>query len=109
MDETSPWPSLLRTHMQRNGFLQDDFAPKVKRSQPAISDLCNGKTLPPLSEITDFADVLELRGTERSTFIEEAYLAHAPDVVRCMLIEHRALIIRLERYIKKNGLDPGEA
>lgn len=70
----------------------------------------SGNNLPPLSQVSEFADVLELTGTDRSTFIEEAYLAHAPDVIRCLIQELRISIKRLEKKLAiKDPVDGGNA
>jgi transcriptional regulator with XRE-family HTH domain len=104
----STWGMLLETHMRRTQLTQSDIAKTLGVSQPCVSDWQIGAVRPPLQHLTDLAELLGLFGAERLTFVEEAYLAHAPDRVRNLVADLRARIIKLERAQRKSGLAPGD-
>lgn len=109
MTTRNNWGILFEAHRKRRGFNQDEMARKLGRTQAMVSFYESGQNLPPLSQIIDIADSLDLTGTERSTFIEEAYLAHAPDVIRCLVQDLKASVRRLEKRAEASrALDAGD-
>jgi transcriptional regulator with XRE-family HTH domain len=109
MGKTSVFGSLLDHHIKRmnaiHGFTEADLGRQIGKGQTAVSDYRTGAVRPPLSLITEMANALELRGDIRQEFIEEAYLAHAPDRVRSLVADLRRRISRLEAMCTKHGLD----
>jgi transcriptional regulator with XRE-family HTH domain len=96
---------LLAAYRVRAGLTQDDLARRTGFKQSAISDFEVGAVRPPLAKLADFCDALDIHTDERLRFIEEAYLAHAPDRVRAMVVDLRARVRRLERLA---GFQPGD-
>lgn len=109
MGKNSVFGSLLDHHIRRlnaiQGFTEADLGRLIGKGQTAISDYRTGAVRPPLSLISEMANALELRGEIRQEFIEEAYLAHAPDRVRALVADLRRRISRLETLCVKHGLD----
>jgi transcriptional regulator with XRE-family HTH domain len=99
------WSMLLDGHMQRQRITQADLAKNIGVSQASVSDYLIGDLRPPLQHISTIADCLSLIGQERVSFIEEAYLTHAPDRVRSLVADLRRRISRLEAMCTKHGLD----
>lgn len=107
MTQKNNWATLFAFHRKRMNLNQDQMAELIGKSQNTVSDYENDKLLPPLSQVVEMADLLSLTGTERATFIEEAYLAHAPDIVRCLVQDLRVRVGRLEKRLRAKGdLDP---
>lgn len=75
-------------------------------TQGTVSDYETEKLLPPLSRVSDIADLLDLTGSERRTFVEEAHLAHAPETVRNMMQDLRVELARAHKLLLKRGIDP---
>jgi transcriptional regulator with XRE-family HTH domain len=105
MGTPSAWSDLLRAHIRRQGLTADRFAELNNVTQSSISDYCRGNLKPPLAKISDFADVLELRGPERQTFVEEAYLAHTPDNVLHIIKALRSEVAHLKRLCAQRHMD----
>lgn len=101
----SAWSLLLESHMKRSQMTQQDIAGFLGVSQASVSDYIIGEIKPPLQHLSTLADCLGLIGQERVTFIEEGYLAHAPDRVRALVADLRRRISRLEAICVKHGLD----
>lgn len=99
------WATLLEGHMIRQRISQADLAKSIGISQASVSDYVIGDLRPPLQNLSALADCLSLIGQERVSFIEEAYLAHAPDRVRSLVADLRRRISRLEDICVKHGLD----
>lgn len=107
MTQKNNWATIFDFHRKRMRLNQDQMAELIGKAQNTVSDYENGKLLPPLSQVVEMADLLSLTGTERSTFIEEAYLAHAPDIVRCLVQDLKVRVARLEKRLRAKGdLDP---
>lgn len=70
-------------------------------SQALVSRYERGKTIPPLELLSHMCEILDLTGDERSSFVEEACLAHAPDRVRGIVAELRAEVARSRRLLAK--------
>jgi transcriptional regulator with XRE-family HTH domain len=105
MSKSSAWSSMLLAYRQKMRLNQDDLAKVLGVTQATVCNYESGSSLPPLQSLSDLCDLLEMRGEERRTFIEEGYLAHAPDRVRSLVADLRRRISRLEAMCTKHGLD----
>jgi transcriptional regulator with XRE-family HTH domain len=103
--DRTAWGKLLIFHRERQRMTGDDLSRIVGVAQRTISDYEMGVLRPPLAKLTDFCDALDIHTDERLRFIEEAYLAHAPDRVRAMVVDLRNRVRRLERLA---GFQPGD-
>lgn len=99
MPQRNNWAILFEAHRKRMAIDQGELARLIGKTQSVVSDYERGNLLPPLSLVSDIADLLSLTGTERSTFLEEAYLAHAPDILRCLVQDLKARVAKLEREL----------
>lgn len=102
------WSILFEAHRKRRGITQSDAAIFMRVTQAAVSDYERGVALPPLQQLSDIANALELTGTERVSFIEEGYLVHAPDRIRIMVDDLRRRVGQLEKAIGRLGHDPNK-
>jgi transcriptional regulator with XRE-family HTH domain len=96
---------MLLGHRLRCRRDQDELARCLGVSQATISNYEKGASLPPLDKISDLCGLLEIHGEERRSFVEEAYLAHAPDRIRALIADLRARVARLEAICVKYGLN----
>ena len=101
MKKRNSWAILFEGHRKRRGLNQDKMAKLLSTTQGTVSDYETGKLLPPTSRCSDIADLLDLTGDERRTFIEEAFLAHAPDRIRGLVADLRSEIARSRRLLAK--------
>lgn len=111
MGKRSPFATLLDYHINKrnaiDGFTEADLGKLIGKGQTAISDYRTGSLRPPLSLVTEMAEALEIRGDERTAFVEEAFLAHAPERVRALVDGLRRRVHRLEAICRQHGLDLG--
>lgn len=109
MAKQGVWSLLLCAHRKKAHINQDEFADRLRVSQGTVSNWERGESLPDLSLVADMSDALGLRGDDRRTFIEEAFLAHAPDRVRAIVADLRAEVDRCRTLLTQRGIDfPGK-
>jgi transcriptional regulator with XRE-family HTH domain len=102
---TNSWGQLLAVHRTRCGMNQDKLAKIMGITQSLVSCYERGKTLPPLDQVSDMCVTLDLTGTERQRFVEEAYLAHTPDRVLAIVMDLRVQVRRLRKLLTDRGID----
>lgn len=94
------WGKMLEAERNRAGLTGDDLGRRVGCAQKTISDYERGELRPPLDKLSDLCEALDLHGEIRNRFVEEAYLAHAPERVRVMVVDLRARVRQLERHAR---------
>ena len=87
---------MLKSLIAQKGYGLREFAQRVGYAHSNISAIMAGRRPPPLDRIERWADALGLDGQERQEFLEEAYLAHAPQQVRHIVDRMRVEIDSLE-------------
>ena len=63
-------------------ILRKDFAVKAGTSPGFVTDMIQGRRTPPLERITEWAELLGLKGRKRETFFELAAIAHLPPLAQ---------------------------
>lgn len=82
----TPWGSCLAAALSRRGWSVRHFAQQVGADASFISKAMRGAlhgrsrrpALPPLNQVADWAQILQLTPDERDEFLDLAHLAHAP-------------------------------
>lgn len=82
-------------HLLLSGMSRRAFASKAGTSAGFLTNICDGSRTPPLDRLNKWADLLKLSGSNRTEFMELAYLAHAPEEVRAMVGELRRKGIKM--------------
>jgi len=81
--------------LKARGMTQRAFGQAVGISPGNLYHLIHTGRPPPLRRIESMAEILQLRGSERTAFIELASMLHAPEVIQHALHEARLEIARL--------------
>lgn len=98
---------ILRQHLERHGLSGRAFAIKAGSSRATVSQVLNGGRRVPPEVVYRWADVFDLQGDERETFVEEALLTGASPELEAHVRSMRSRLMRTERPRSKQK--PGKA
>jgi transcriptional regulator with XRE-family HTH domain len=98
----SAFGTLLSELIRVRGISLRSFSAALGKSQGNISNIIKGaEYTPPLDELDQWADFLELKGDKRAEFLELAYLEHCPEPIRKEYLRQKAVIAKMEERISR--------
>lgn len=100
----NPFCTLLSEAIAARGWNQTDFSNALGAPLSSINNVVRGHRVPPLESIQTWCDVLELKGKQRSMFVEEALLSHCPPEIASQFRQLRA-----ELMVHESGMAATEA
>ncbi len=100
-EEMSCFGDYLRKLFDEREWSYRDAEVKLGVSDSFLSNVCNGKKLPKLDRLDDWADAMGLSGDDRAEFKRQAHLAHSPDEVQTLVA---SLDKKLDESFKQNAL-----
>jgi transcriptional regulator with XRE-family HTH domain len=91
----------LQLALDRKMMSQREFAKRAHSSSASLSQIISGKRTPPLDQIDNWANILDLKGEDRVSFLELACLEHCPEPLRQEYLRMKGQILRLEQRLTK--------
>lgn len=85
---------LLHKILEQRGLSYAAFARSVGVKPPLVFAVRKGKQRIPKARIEQWAEGLGLKGKDRTKFLEEAWLGHAPTYVKAMVDQLRRELSR---------------